>query len=420
MIFGCGVFSLAGPASTLVALLSVVPAQAPRQPAVPSTASTAGSVVGFVSDAETKIPIRFAEIRLVPKSAAAAEQPETRPNPSGAPEPQLRLVVGSSGFDGSFRLDGVPAGDYFVAALKPGYVTPGGSTRIGASEDQLKRLLPSLPAVHVVAGQAASVKLVLHRGGVIAGQLLFADGSPATGQTVSADEAVTHGELRGKTVSAMLETVFRLVDYGNHRREVLTDDRGRYRIFGLPPGKYVVSTVIGLDHNASARVLMSDGSTPHSSRRQHLYPEMIAIYEPGVFRRGAARVFEIRGDEQILGADLKMDPSGLHTLTGRVLAAGDRHAPSGVLVLLREPGMSDVSRSVDIEDDGSFEIHYLPPGSYKLQIAGNDSGPRDSPKPLVVYKTVRLSVVMGDHDVLLEDVLLTPLKQGEKDDDQDF
>jgi hypothetical protein len=39
-------------------------------------------------------------------------------------EPHLSVAIGSIGMDGSFRVDGVPAADYFVVGIKPGYVTP--------------------------------------------------------------------------------------------------------------------------------------------------------------------------------------------------------------------------------------------------------------------------------------------------------
>jgi hypothetical protein len=42
-----------------------------------------------------------------------------------------------------------------------------------------------------------------------------------------------------------------------------------------------------------------------------MYPEMIPVYAPATFRRKNAKVFEIRGDERIVDADLTIDPNGL-------------------------------------------------------------------------------------------------------------
>ncbi len=148
-----------------------------------------------------------------------------------------------------------------------------------------------------------------------------------------------------------------------------------------------------------------------------MYPELIVIYEPGVFRRKDAKVFEIRGDEQVMDGDFKIDPDGLHTLRGKVLASEDRHAPNGAMVRLREDGAKEVGRFVEIEEDGSFQINYLPPGSYTLEVSASDLSSTESleqaNKPRG-YKTVKLAVVVGEHDVVLDDVLLTALKPGEK------
>jgi hypothetical protein len=197
------------------------------------------------------------------------------------------------------------------------------------------------------------------------------------------------------------------------RPNFLTDDEGRYRIFGLPPGKYLVSTMMALDHS-SGRVVMNDGSNSHTVGREHMYPEMIAVFARETFRRKDAKVFEIRGDEQIADADLTIDPNGLHTLRGRVLAAYDHHAPT-TFIRLKEEGAKEVPRFVEIEDDGKFQVNYLPSGSYTLQIISSDvPDPANSAAQPTQYKTVKLTAVVGDQDVVLDDVLLVPLKPGER------
>ena len=411
--------------STLLAVASVGLglAQGQQSSAAPKNSSAGiGSVVGYVVYDETKLPVRFAEIHLVPKPADAElvllkDPPIMSEAPSTQSEPRLSLAIGSTGMDGSFRLDGAPAGDYFVVAIKPGYVTPGALTAWDASEDQLKSLIPSLPAVHVAAGQVASVNLTLHRGAVISGRIQFADGSPAIGAGVEWEPVENirfRAGLRNKVLSPLAEALQSFVPVQDSSRKAVSDDEGRYRIYGLPPGKYVVSTIIGLNHG-SGQIIMDNGGGAPSSGREHLYPELILVYEPGVFRRKDAKVFEIRGDEQVMDADFKIDPDGLHTLRGKVLASEDRHAPNGAMVRLREDGAKEIGRFVEIEEDGSFQINYLPPGSYTLEVSATDRF--DSPSgadKIRDYKTVKLAVVVGEHDVMLDDVLLNKLKPGEK------
>jgi hypothetical protein len=419
----------------VLAFLAILPLGSahPQQPAaVPESPSAlTGSVTGFVYYGETRLPARFAEINIVPIPSEAAVAPAKNPPiPPGVPQQRdrgVQRVYGTSGMDGSFRLDGVPAGDYIVAALKPGYITPGAAAAMdfSLSEDQLKSLIASLPQVHVGAGQTASVSLTLRRGAVIAGRMQFADGSPVIGAMVGCEsidsvlrlENLLRPENRGKVVSPRQEALQSLSSSQNlPQRALTTDDEGRYRIFGLPPGKYLVATMMALDHS-SERVIMNDGSNPHAVGREHMFPEMIGVYAPGTFRRKDAKVFEIHGEEQIADADLTIDPNGLHTLRGKVLAAADGHAPF-TLIRLKEDGAKDAPRLVEIEDDGSFQVHYLPSGTYTLEITSSDvPNLTTSAAQPTEYETVKLTAVVGDQDVALDDVLLVPLKPGEKNPD---
>jgi len=420
----------------VLAFLAVLPLSLARsqQPAtVPERPSAlTGSVTGSVYYGETQLLVRFAEINIVPvpsdQDVARANQ-YVPPGTSPAPDRRVQRVFGSTGMDGSFSLNGVPEGDYLVAAVKPGYITPGAAAAMDfcLSEDQLKDIIASLPQVHVAAGRTSSVTLTLHRGAVIAGRVQFADGSPAIGAMVGYEaidslqrlEDAKRPENRGRRVSPRNEALQYLAASQNSAGKSTTDDEGRYRIFGLSPGKYLVNTAMVLDHSPG-HVAMNDGSNVHSAGREHMFPEMMAVYAPKSFRRKDAKVFEVRGDEVIADADVTIDPNGVHTLRGRVLTAGDHHAPT-TIILLKEKEAKDVPRFVEIEDDGSFQVNYLPSGSYTLQITSHDiPDPANSAAKPVEYKTVELSAVVSDQDVVLDDVLLVPLKPGERNPDFRF
>ncbi|MDR3774231.1 MAG: carboxypeptidase-like regulatory domain-containing protein [Terracidiphilus sp.] len=336
----------------------------------------------------------------------------------------MQIVLGHTGLDGGFRMDGVPAGDYLAIARMPGYVAPGTSSNLFATDDQLKRLIVSVPTVQVVAGQVTSVNLTLRRGAAISGRVQFADGSPMVGASVGwelAEANLAIESIRMTKSSSLQRTMMTLEIFNDRSQQVVTDEEGRYRIFGLSPGNYIVSTGIASQLTSAAQVILSDGSSPEPSRRVNPYPEITTVYAPGVFRRGDAKVIEIRGSEQVTNADVKVDPSGLRTVRGRVLAGEDRHVPSQAMVRIQEDGGKEPFKFIMIEEDGSFKIDYPLPGNYTLQVTGVDeerstANPPDAPAFSRRYQLAKLPVVVGGRDVVVADVLLSALKPGEKEE----
>src|SRR4051812_48302367 len=107
--------------ATFFVIFSVVAAQSQQET---SHQQHTGSVIGQVICDDTRAPARFAEVRLILKpSEASLANTDDQPPPEPA-KPQLRRAAGVTEIDGAFRIDNVPAGDYFAAAIEPGYLTP--------------------------------------------------------------------------------------------------------------------------------------------------------------------------------------------------------------------------------------------------------------------------------------------------------
>lgn len=109
--------------------------------------------------------------------------------------------------EGRYSFDGVAPGSYRLRASSAGYVPL--DSGVGAQDDAFYR-------------PGDVVDLVLTKGGVISGRLVDVRGQPAIQALVS---ALPFGERAWDD------------SFGGM---ALTDDRGDYRIFGLPPGAYMV------------------------------------------------------------------------------------------------------------------------------------------------------------------------------------
>ena len=385
-----------------------------------------GSVAGNVVIEGTQQPVSFARIQLVPKPASLdPDNPQEQAGGSNPPIPHVSFIIGRAELNGAFRMDGVPGGDYFVGAISPGFIGPYAAAGSNASDAQLRQLLPSWPTVHVAAGQVSTVDLILRRGGVIAGRVQFADGSPAIDFPVACEVAEQNLALASVRLAKItpLQHVAQAYDYRTlHRREIETDDRGRFRIFGLPPGNYLVTTVLPTLVGAASQVLMSDGSSPTPDRpgtATSSMPPIVEVYAPGVFRRSQAKIFRIRGSEQVQEANLKIDPTGLLTVKGRVRAGEDFHVPANAVLLLKEDGGQDLGRIAGTDNDGSFELDYVSPGKYTLELMGaNDEAvagqPAGAPQVLRRYKMPKRAVIVTNRDLDLGDIVLDALRPGEK------
>ena len=122
---------------------------------------------------------------------------------------------------GGFTLANLPAGNYSLSASKPGYVPSYyGGKRPGRG--------PGVP-IAVLAGQhVTAITLQMLHGSVITGIVTHRTGQPAARSRVEAKPVqITNGTTQQVGGSG----------YGT------TDDRGRYRIFGLAPGDYVVQAM---------------------------------------------------------------------------------------------------------------------------------------------------------------------------------
>jgi hypothetical protein len=189
------------PGLVLIAAVSAG-AQAPVRDAVRSAVANTAVLEGVVVSADaTPRPIRRARVSL-----------------TGSDGLQSAVVITDD--EGRFRFDRVEPGRYTVGATKPGHLRASYGAR---------RFDGAGTPISVMAGQTlAGLTLTLPRGGVISGTLVDHTGMPAVGVQVRA--------MLYRTQPNGARTPVPAGTSANDR----TDDRGAYRLYGLPPGDYLI------------------------------------------------------------------------------------------------------------------------------------------------------------------------------------
>jgi hypothetical protein len=405
----------------------------------PKPSGPTGTVVGRVTFAETRLAARYAEVTLVRRpadkeiEALSAMYAPSMPSVIRVPEKhpdEVVSVAGRTGIDGSFRIEDVPVGDYVLVPQLRGFLAVAGEA--AASDKpaaELRAMLAALPSVHVALGQVAQVDGVLHKGGVITGRVLFEDGSPAVGVRVSSESPGVEGRWFTSSIYAPLAQALGGPDHqGSPYSGTQTDDEGRYRLVGLSPGKYRVQAWITTEHHARSEMLSDRPGSLHSEGGSP--GEICTVYLPGVFRHNDAKQLEVHAGEVISDADLAVNLSSLRVVRGRIVQSTDVHLPLQAFVELKEPNEPEGGGfRANANEDGTFSFDFVPPSTYTLKVQDmsaafaeldaarsaaaeeGGTGGRVSSVGMLVsappgQRKVERTVVVGDQDVVVEDVLL--------------
>ncbi len=316
-------------------------AQAPVRDAVRPPAGGTGTVAGQI--VSTDVPARSIRRAIVTLKGQTIE----------------RGVVTTD--DGRFEFGGLPRERYFLTVAKAPYVTTSfGATRIGG---------PGAP-IALEAGQRLDVSIVLPLGAVLEGRVTGVAGEPIAGASVSA-RAVQGG--------APVRTIV---------KSALTDDRGVYRLFGLLPGTYVVSSSMATTSIYTAgRPSASDvdallaGLLARTSTRSIAPPPNVAslyepdgpvtrvapVYYPGVSSVDDAASVTVLAGEERSGLDFPFVPSRTVTIEGTV--SGPIRNPSAIQLSLQAAGTlasSVGTGSAQANPDGSFAFRHVPPAHYTV------------------------------------------------------
>jgi len=250
--------------------------------------------------------------------------------------------------EGRYRLFGLAAGTYQVAALAPNYASvepaspsPFGPITFGASKN-----IVLAPAENV---DDIDIKLV--RGSVITGRVKDADGKPVVEQRVAL-APVNETGAPARTASAL----------PNNSQMYQTDDRGVYRLYGLPAGRYKVS--VGTD---PSRGTAYTGS--------HIYYPRTFFGD--VTDPAKATVVELSEGGEAGNIDIQVGRRGeTYSATGRIVDADSGQPIPGVRFTYgpapkNQPYFSGFVTGIATNALGEFRIEGIEPGRYGVSVSSD-------------------------------------------------
>jgi len=300
---------------TLLFLLLPSP-QAPAAP-VQAAVQAAATVRGHVYALDTGAPLKRAQVTL------RGNQRQGEP---------LSTVTDAQG---AFEFRNVDAGSYSLFGSKTGYIS-----RAYGQGDQA-RGGGGGASISVRAGQEVTgMDLRLVRGGVISGLITDEDGEPMVNVNV---QAYTRTYRRGQT------TV-------NSANGAATDDRGQYRIYNLPPGRYYI-------HAWPRGVFALPGQDAMVAYAPLFYPNATTIQD-------AQRV-DLSSGGEASRIDIVVRPVPTVSVSGRVIdGATGKPATDSFVSIMGGEMMRGGSAGSQVRPDGSFKVNGVLPGKARLMVVG--------------------------------------------------
>jgi len=389
--------------------LSVFTASAALGQSSASQPSALGRVTGHVICTDTHLQAKFAQVILigVPSRHIAVDSKVSVATPEKAVLEQMNMVRSQSELDGSYSIDKVPAGDYYVFAWSPGYRQPFGMVKQALqSNPENYDSLPGISKVHVSNNESVSADLSLQKGGAVTGRVIWSDGTPLARATVTLESV--------KKLSQSIPAPFLLLNNPSMGAgsQLVTDDLGRYRIVGVPPGDYFVK----VSFQPRTQVAITGGVI---DAVQHKSADSIVVYAPNTFYVSAAATVTIADNEEHSDLDISFDLNGLHTVRGQVVSAEDHHHLNGGLIVLEDQSHKDFRKTAQVNSDGTFSIEFVPQGSYALLVssAADNVSTKNvnvgllsfaSERATTTYKGTRIAVTVLDADLDIPPVEVVP------------
>ena len=332
----------------ILTLSSLFAARTPRHSASSQTnESMRSTVYGRVVHAGTDQPVGRTRVILRSATSFGPEQ-----------------LIGSTNVRGEFRISGVPAGRYFVGVDSSGFVSPNTFINLDENKESLfyvDEMREYFEQVQVDGKTDKQVLVRAHPGAVITGNVTYKNGEPAV------DHPVTVLRRRGDRYAMFWTNV------NTMQAMLVTDDRGMFRITGLPAGEYIVGATPMIEHGELVKEESLEANMIGSSLAMTFHPSTVLATQATSIRVG-------RGEERA-GVDITLaDGERRHKLSGVVRGRDDRRPVADAMVrLVRKETNAMVSRAIfwpysegmpGVKTDalGRWRLGQVPDGSYIISV----------------------------------------------------
>ena len=277
-----------------------------------------GGIQGKVLAEDGGHPLAKATLSLRSKTARPHDPPRT-------------VRTDSSG---QYAFKDLDPGQYTLRATRHGYIP----RNYGQKTAYSLRIDSVGTALTVGPGQVLeNIDFRLIRGGVVEGRVVDQDKEPVERVAV---RLTVFRSLRGKD---------RLLPSGHDE----TDDRGYFRIFGVPPGNYYL--------RVSPRPLFGDSRRPMRSFAPTYYPGVLSVEE--------AVIIKMTAGEEAGGFNITVIEGSSFSVSGRVLTPEGKPAHLVWIVSMKQSGKeiaTGMGQNTNTDLQGQFKVSGLLPGRYRL------------------------------------------------------
>jgi len=270
---------------------------------------------------------------------------------------------------GEFRIEGVPAGRYFIGVNGRGVVSTDSFIEIGDyRENRFDRsdLRKYFEEIEVDGRTSKQVVIRARRGGVINGKVSYANGDPAV------DHPITILRRKRDKYSTFLTNV------NTMRAELLTDDRGSFRVTGLPTGEYIVGATPMIEHGELVKDSTLEANMIGSS--------LSMTFHPSTMLPTNGTPISVEAGEEKTGIDITIADQQLHLVAGVVRGRDDRQpVPQARVRIIRKETYETVGRAfwpysqgmpgVSTDELGRWRLREVPDGRYIMFVEPSQQGP---------------------------------------------